>query len=258
MKYRKVGIIGAGLIGRSVYNEVCRSEVAEVAYVLVSGKKSASHREVGGIDPALLVSDLDEAMAQPVDLVVEAAHADVLAAVAPRVLASSDLCGFSCSAFARPDVERAVAESCRANGTQFFLPHGAILGLDGLVDGRDCIEDVTITTTKRATGLGFESDISGVVFEGSAREACQKFPRNVNVHAAIAIAGIGFDRTKSIVVAKPDTEEMRHRIQVSGQGFAWDFSVTSRSLGGVTGAYTPKSAAGSVRRILASSGIVNG
>ncbi|WP_082905742.1 aspartate dehydrogenase domain-containing protein [Bradyrhizobium centrolobii] len=257
MKYRKIGIIGAGSIGISVYSEVARSQVAEVACVLVSGAKAASERDLDDLDPALLISDLDEAIAQPVDLVVEAAHADVLAAVAPRVLASSDLCGFSCSALARPEVERAVEESCRANGTRFFLPHGAILGLDGLVDGRDCIEDVTITTTKSAAGLGLENGVSGVVFEGSAREACRRFPRNVNVHAAIAIAGIGFDRTKSIVVAKPETDEMRHRIQVSGQGFAWDFSVASHSLGGVTGAYTPKSAAGSVRRILASSGIVN-
>lgn len=257
MKYRKIGIIGAGRIGRSIYGEVARSRVAEVAYVLVSGKNVASARDLDGLDPALLVYDLDEAMARPVDLVLEAAHADVLASVAPRVLKSADLCGFSCSALARPEVERAIEEGCRANGTRFFLPHGAILGLDGLVDGRDCIEDVTITTTKSASGLGLESGVSGVVFEGSARKACRKFPRNVNVHAAIAIAGIGFDRTKSIVVAKPDTEEMRHRIQVLGQGFAWDFSVASHSLGGVTGAYTPKSAAGSVRRILASGGIVN-
>jgi predicted dinucleotide-utilizing enzyme len=83
-----------------------------------------------------------------VDLVFEAAHADELAAIAPRVRASSDLCGFRYSALSRPDVECTVTESCQANGTQFFVPHGAILGLDRIVDGRDCIEEVNITTTK--------------------------------------------------------------------------------------------------------------
>lgn len=257
MKYRKIGIIGAGLIGRAIYSEVVRSELAEVAYVLVSGADRTSTRVPEGLDPRLCMYDPEEALARPVDLVFEAAHADVLAALASRILESSDLCGFSCSALAKHDVERAISESCRWNRTRFFLPHGAILGLDGLVDGRDSIEDVIITTTKSAVGLGLEEGVSGVVFEGTARDACRKFPRNVNVHAAIAIAGIGFDRTKSIVVAKPGTDEMLHRIQVMGQGFAWDFSVVSRSLGGVTGAYTPKSAAGSVRRILASNGIVN-
>ncbi|MBR1175203.1 DUF108 domain-containing protein [Bradyrhizobium sp. KB893862 SZCCT0404] len=258
MKYRRIGIIGAGLIGKAIYDEVLRCEQAEVAYVLASRAGRASMRSSEWLDPGLCVHDLEEALARPVDVVFEAAHADVLAAIAPRVLVSSDLCGFSCSALARPDVERAITESCRANGTRFFLPHGAILGLDGLVDGRDCIEDVTITTTKSAAGLGLQDSAEGVVFEGPAREVCRKFPRNVNVHAAIAIAGIGFDRTKSIVVVKRGTDEMNHRIQVSGKGFAWDFSVASRSLGGVTGAYTPRSAAGSVRRILASEGIVNG
>ncbi|GLR84628.1 aspartate dehydrogenase domain-containing protein [Bradyrhizobium iriomotense] len=257
MKYRRIGIVGAGLIGKAIYDEVLRCQ-AEVAYVLASRAGSSPKRIPEGLDPGLCTSDLEEALARPVDIVFEAAHADVLATIAPRVLASSDLCGFSCSALARPDVERGITESCRANGTRFILPHGAILGLDGLVDGRDCIEDVTITTTKSAAGLGLQEGADGVVFEGTAREACRKFPRNVNVHAAIAIAGIGFDRTKSVVVVKPGTDEMQHRVQVSGQGFAWYFSVASRSLGGVTGAYTPRSAAGSVRRILASEGIVNG
>jgi aspartate dehydrogenase len=257
MTYRRIGIIGAGLIGKAIYDEVLRCEQAEVVFVLASRTGNAAGRIPEGLDPRLCVYDLEEALARPVDLVFEAAHADVLAAIAPRVLASSDLCGFSCSALARPDVERAVTDSCQANGTRFFLPHGAILGLDGLVDGRDCIEEVTVTTTKSAAGLGLQECVHGVVFEGTAREACRQFPRNVNVHASIAIAGIGFERTKSIVVVKPGTDEMRHRIQVSGQGFAWDFSVASRSLGGVTGAYTPRSAAGSVRRILPSTGIVN-
>ncbi|GLR91842.1 aspartate dehydrogenase domain-containing protein [Bradyrhizobium iriomotense] len=257
MTYRRIGIIGAGLIGKAIYDEVLRCEQAEVTYVLASRAGNAQRRVPEWLGLGLCVYDLEEALARPVDVVFEAAHADVLASIAPRVLASSDLCGFSCTALARPDVERAITENCLANGTRFFLPHGAILGLDGLVDGRECIEDVTITTTKSAAGLGQQGDAHGVVFEGTARDACRKFPRNVNVHAAIAIAGIGFDRTKSIVVAKPGTDEMHHRIQVSGQGFAWDFSVASHSLGGVTGAYTPKSAAGSVRRILASKGIVN-
>lgn len=255
MKYRKIGIIGAGVIGRAVYEEVVRSGLAEVAYVLVSGTRRASGAatELDG----LLVSDPEEAMAHSVDLVVEAAHPDVLATLAPRILVSADLCGFSCSALARPDTERAIAETCRASGRRFFLPHGAVLGLDGLVDGRDCIDEVTITTTKSDVSLGLDKGSSGVVFDGTAREACARFPRNVNVHAAIAIAGIGFDRTRSVVVAEAGTNQMRHRIQVSGQGLAWDFSVSSQSLGGVTGAYTPKSATGSIRRILGSSGVIN-
>jgi aspartate dehydrogenase len=255
MRRKRIGIIGAGVIGKAIHDDIVGGDLAEVAYVLVSGARPEAERMPGM--RGLVVSDPEIALARPVDLVVEAAHPEVLAALGPRILASADLCGFSCSALSRPQTEQAITEAARAGGRRFFLPHGAVLGLDGLIDGREIIDEVTITTTKSEVSLGLAEGASGIVFDGTAREVCSRFPRNVNVHAAIAIAGIGFDRTRSVVVAEPGSRAMRHRIQVAGQGIAWDFTVSSQSLGGVSGSYTPKSAVGSVRRILGSSGIVN-
>lgn len=254
MALRKIGLIGGGVIGQSVYREIVDGGLAEVAWILVSGK---DERPVPDGFAPLLTSDVEAALSQRVDLVVEAAHPDVIFQWGPRILAQSDLCGFSCAALARRETELAIAAATRAAGTRFFLPHGAVLGLDGLADGREAIDEVVITTTKSETGFGLPKGTSGIVFDGATREACARFPRNVNVHAAVAMAGIGFDRTRSVIVAEPGTPEMRHRIQVAGKGLAWDISVSSRSLGGVSGAYTPKSAAGSVRRILTQAGIVS-
>lgn len=255
MGRKRIGIIGAGVIGRAIHDDVAANDLADIAYVLTSGSRPAA--DVPPQLQPLIVTDPEAALSRSVDLVVEAAHPEILAQLAPRILASADLCGFSCSALSRLQTEQAIEAAARASGRRFYLPHGAVFGLDGLTDGREIIDEVTITTTKSETSLGLEKGASGIVFEGSAREVCSRFPRNVNVHAAIAIAGIGFDRTRSIVVAKPGTSAMHHRIQVSGQGIAWDFSVTSQSLGGVSGAYTPRSAAGSVRRILAAPGVIN-
>ena len=77
----------------------------------------------------------------------------------------------------------------------------------------------------------------------------------MNVHAAVALAGIGFDRTVSRVVAEPGKKTMEHHIHVEGQGLEWDIRVASQSLGGVSGAYTPRSAVGTVRRILGGAGV---
>jgi aspartate dehydrogenase len=243
----KVGIIGAGTISRIVIDDLRRTGLADIDYVLTSGAGRARPDLPDGVT---WLTDADEALARPVDLVVEAAMPGVFATLAPRVLERSDFCGFSCTALADPALEAAVRGVTARSGRRLHVPHGAILGLDGLADGRDVLERVTITTTKSGKSFGLDPAASGVVFEGTTREAARRFPRSVNVHAAIALAGLGFDRTFSTIIAVPDEPRMQHRIEVKGPGLEWDIRVSSQSLGGVTGAYTPASAAGSVRRII--------
>lgn len=248
MRYRRIGIIGAGVVGKAIFDAITRAGLADVEYILVS-----ENFEAPADAPQLrsrITTDASRALAAPTDLVIEAAHPDVVSRFGAQLLAKGDLCAFSSSALADQATETAMLLAARRAGTRLLVPHGAVLALDGISDGRDAIEDVTITTTKSGASLGTRADARGTLFDGSTRDVCALFPRNVNVHAAIAISGIGFDRTRSVVMADPDTTEMRHRIQVSGRGFEWDISVRSTALGGVSGAYTPKSAAGSVQRIL--------
>lgn len=247
MSYQRVGIIGAGVIGQAVFDAIVTQDLAAVDYVLVDERfappANTTHlRE-------RLTTDVRRALAAPTDLVIEAAHPDVVAGLGAELLAKGDLCAFSASALADETVETAIRQASKVAGSRLLIPHGAILALDGLSDGRDAIDQVIVTTTKNGASLGADANARGVLFEGATRDACTRFPRNVNVHAAVAIAGIGFDRTRSVVVADPETRQMRHRVQVFGQGFEWDISVSSTTLGGVSGAYTPKSAVGSIQRI---------
>lgn len=247
----KVGIIGGGAIARAVIADIFESEYAELAFVLVTdvSRERGFHLQHG-----IIIDDAKEALSREVDLVVEAALPPVLAELAPQFLKSADVCGFSCTALADPATWQAISDAAVQSGHHFFVPHGAVLALDGLSDGREALESVRITTTKSGKSFGVAEDAEGLIFDGSAREACQRFPRNVNVHAAIAIAGLGFDRTESRIIASPGSSEMAHLIEVKGQGLEWTLCVASQSLGGVTGSYTPKSAVGSVRRILDNGG----
>lgn len=250
----RIGIIGAGTIGKAIFAYVQSSGVAEVDYLLVSNAKKTRDFDTS---ESLILDDADAALERKVDLVVEAAMADNVRTMAPAALKDSDFCGFSCTALADPATEAAILSACSASGRSFYVPHGAVLALDGIRDGRDLIDSVTITTTKSGKSLGLpDEDRDGVVFDGSARDVCARFPRNVNVHAAVALAGIGFDRTRSCVIARPGLKENIHRIEVVGQGFNWSIDASSHSLGGVTGAYTPLSAVGSLKRILSRGGIV--
>ncbi len=92
---------------------------------------------------------------------------------------------------------------CEKYGRRIYLPHGAILGLDGIFDGRYLWKEVTIETTKSPKSLGREDSVRTIVYEGPTREACKLYPRNVNVHAAVAIAGLGFEKTVSKIISDP-------------------------------------------------------
>ena len=84
--------------------------------------------------------------------------------------------------------------------------------------------------------------------------ATELFPRNVNVHAAVALAGIGFDRTRSKITADPSVDTNTHIIHLAGDGIDFEIRVSSFSEGGVSGKYVPLSACGSLDRVLGGSG----
>jgi aspartate dehydrogenase len=55
------------------------------------------------------------------------------------------------------------------------------------------------------------------VFEGSAAEACRGFPANVNVVAALSLAGIGPEATRIRIYAVPGLTTNQHRIRIDGE-----------------------------------------
>lgn len=244
----RVGLIGAGTIAKAIAQALREKGVGEIDYLLVRDREKAS-AAIPGVE---VLTDATAAISRQVDLVVEAATPDAVKELAPRFLERTNFCAFSLTALAEPAFEQTVADLCARFGRRFFAPHGAVLALDGLADGRDALDSVTVTTTKSAKSFGLSDDVEGLAFEGSAREACRRFPRNVNVHAAVAIAGIGFDLTQSRIVVEANSAKMRHEIEVRGAGLTWNIAVASQSLGGVSGSYTPSSAAGTVIRLIGS------
>jgi aspartate dehydrogenase len=54
------------------------------------------------------------------------------------------------------------------------------------------------------------------LFEGSAREGVPHFPANVNIAAILALAGIGFDKTRLTVIADPALKFNTHHVTIRG------------------------------------------
>lgn len=247
-RHSRIGLMGYGKIGRAMAEEIAALPDVELVFI----QDPFLPKEVQ--TPAPVYPQGEAARYASVDLMIECATADVLKAEIDNILPNCDLMMFSVTAFSDPEFEKKALDLCQRHGHHIYLPHGAILGLDGIFDGRSILHSVSIETTKNPASLGRTDTQRTVLYEGPTRQACRLFPRNVNVHAAVALAGIGFDRTTSRIVADPAVHTNTHIITVEGEGISFSLRVSSFSTGGVTGAYTPVSARGSLRRLLGAQG----
>ncbi|MFH2028750.1 MAG: aspartate dehydrogenase [Nanoarchaeota archaeon] len=112
---------------------------------------------------------------------------------------------------------------------RLFIPSGAICGIDGVKAANiEKITSATITTTKNPKRLEDAPYIiknkinlrnikkKTTIFQGSALQAIEGFPRNVNVSATLSLAGIGPRKTKVKIIADPNVMTNTHEIEVIG------------------------------------------
>lgn len=180
----RIGLLGCGSIGGFLARHILTEGAADSIELGYGFDVDEKHLQE--IPAACRITKQSDLFARPADLVVEAAHADLLKQVALHIVERSDLLLFSITALADEAFRTALETTAVKYGRKVFLPHGAMIGLDGLADAGATLKSVTVTTTKSPASLGLPPDSYKVVYEGPVREACAKFPRNVNVHAAIS------------------------------------------------------------------------
>ena len=140
-------------------------------------------------------------------MVVECAGHGAMREFAPAVLVhGTDLLCSSVGVLADPGFEARV----RPHAQHLWIPSGAVAGIDGLLAARSAgLRRVTYTSVKPPLawkGTPGESRIGSertAFFEGSAREAATQYPKNANVGATVAFAGLGLDRTVVRLVSDP-------------------------------------------------------
>jgi aspartate dehydrogenase len=211
----RVGFIGLGAIGRGVLGLLRPEDDIEVVGALV---RNAS-REA----PVLLCQCLDDLLAQRPVVVVEAAGHEALRCHGPTVLrAGIDLVLLSVGALADAQLEHELRVAAVAGGAKAVVASGAIGGLDALSSAAvGGLERVTHTTRKPPRALLSESEAEALrepkeLFRGCAREGVLRFPENINVAAAVSLAGIGLDRTEVCVIADPNLARNTHEVVAHG------------------------------------------
>ena len=223
-----IGIAGCGTIGRRVATELDGGSVpGAVLGAITSRSFGRATQFAATLNSRPPVVELDQ-LVEISDLVVEAAPANAMEAIAVATLsAGKDLMALSGGALLQRQDLFALAEK---NGATIYVPSGAIAGLDGVAGASEGqIDSITMITRKPPEGLKGAPgiDLAGidldtvteptVVYEGQVLEACRLFPANVNVSAALSMAGVGPYKTTIRIYADPTVDKNTHNIVVKGE-----------------------------------------
>jgi aspartate dehydrogenase len=224
----KVAIAGFGAIGFAVARALDSGEIDGVELAAVSARDIAkAEGRMAGFSAPVPVLPFTE-LAGAADVVVECLPAAHFAGLATSVLSQGKiLIPLSVGALL-PRLD--LVDLASDNGGTIVVPTGALLGLDAL---RACaegpVQSVTLVTRKPPGGLAgaphlVDNDISvenltepKLVFEGTARDGARGFPANVNVAAALSLAGIGPDKTTLQIWADPTVTRNTHTVQVEAE-----------------------------------------
>lgn len=211
----RILLVGAGALGTSIAKGLAAMPGVRLAIFDVDIPRA---RELARATGALAPDSLEIAV-QEAELVIEAASQAALRELAPRALGRGiPLIALSVGALADAALFDEVTTLARERGGRLHVPSGAIGGLDvvrAALEGG--LDEVTLVTAKPPAGFGL-TDVreARVLYEGPAREAVQRFPKNVNVAAALSLAGIGFERTRVRIVADPALAQNTHTIVARG------------------------------------------
>ena len=217
----RIGIIGHGTIGADLVRRLLADDDPglELAFVHARGGVAA-----GGVDPALVLADLRDVAARTPDLIVEAAHPEVTRTHGAGLLGIADYLPLSTTALADDVVRGSLDAAAQAAGTRLWLAHGALVGAEALTDWRDHWRRLTIRMEKPPAGIDFSAsglDRSALtarttVYDGPVRGIAPRFPRNVNAMVTLALATIGLDRTRAVLIADPALTDARLLVTAVG------------------------------------------
>jgi aspartate dehydrogenase len=235
-----VTLIGFGAIGKSLVSRLHAAgagRAVRVTHVLVrAARLAATQAELDALHVPLNVVAPRAVAEVPASarLALECAgHGALAAHVVPALQRGCECAVLSVGALSEPGLPEQLENAARAGRTQVHLLSGAIGGIDALGAARLAgLASVTYTGRKpphawaiapaaanaspnQAFALANIAQ-TAIVLEASAREAARLYPKNANVAATVALAGLGLDATRVRLLADPSVSENVHEIHAIG------------------------------------------
>ncbi|TAJ45628.1 aspartate dehydrogenase [Methanofollis fontis] len=207
-----VGIIGCGNVGRILAEKQNTFRIT-AAYDCVPGCALDFSARFG----AKPLTEFAELLAEPVEIVVEAASVSAVREYAIDVLRSGkDLIILSVGALADETFRIELLGEARRLNRKIHVPSGAIMGLDNIRIGQvSSVDTILLRTTKNPLSLGIGEPETKCVFSGTASECVQRYPKNTNVAVSLSLA-CGCDASVEVWSDPGETKNM-HEIIFSGE-----------------------------------------
>jgi aspartate dehydrogenase len=232
----RVCLIGCGAIGSELAVAIDSGKVGSATLVaLFDTIEDAAQRLRMRLqnDNVAIFSNFSELTSSPefnvADIVIEAASQTAAKNFGKRVVEfRKDLLLMSVGALADELFLSELLGVVSMNGKHIYIPSGAIAGIDAIKSVKGMLDSVTLTTTKNPRALAgapfFNSDPKRLnsmkkktlVYQGTAADAVNKFPANINVAAVLSLAGIGIQETKVKIIADPHITVNQHQIEAAG------------------------------------------
>lgn len=240
---KKIVLIGYGAIARIMCQKLTEHDPegkVTIAGVLVRENRAPATSDPLGPDIPV-VTTIGALLDFDPDIVVECAGQGAIVEHGEAVLSAGfDLMVISTGALADDGLRRRLIETAERSDSHLLLPAGAIAGIDGLNALRiGGLKSVRYTSTKppgawAGTPAEDNYDLSAitertVLYTGTASEAARLYPKNANLAATVALAGLGMERTVIQLVADPGVAP--HNVgRIDAEGVFGTLTVESRGL----------------------------
>ena len=235
----KLGIIGDGAIGRYVIDKAIERGHTIQVLLLRTERLQDRAKDPHGALCVDMVSDLPDDIDHMIDC---AGHSALRSYGADILRRGIDMTTVSLGALADAALFDILDRAAAEGGARLHLASGAIGALDCLRAARvGGLQNVTYIGRKpprswQGSAAETRLDLNNLTvgaethFEGSARDAATEYPKNANVAAAVALAGIGFDDTRVKLIADADISENIHEVHAIGDFGSFSFEIRGHSL----------------------------
>ncbi|MBB4234759.1 aspartate dehydrogenase [Rhizobium esperanzae] len=237
---QKIAIIGFGAMARSLQTSLAEAQSGLAIKATLLPKEF--HASTVVPDSVFVCSTVEELIAWEPSLVVECASHEAVKNAVPVLLRSGiDVVVVSVGSLSDEALLADLEKAAQSGNSRLTVASGAIGGLDVLRSAKIAgLDKVVYTGSKppaawKGTPADEKFDLAAlsertVIFDGTALEASRRYPKNANVTAAVALAGVGFDNTKVTLIADPASMSNIHQVEAHGAFGRFSISLENRPL----------------------------